>query len=45
GSGIGLTISKAIVEAHGGKIEARSKINEGTEFIIELPKRLPLDCH
>ncbi len=38
GSGIGLTIVKAIVEAHKGHIEVRSKVNEGTEFIISLPK-------
>lgn len=37
GSGIGLSISKVIVEAHGGRIEARSQIGEGTEFMIELP--------
>lgn len=38
GSGIGLTIAKAIVEAHKGKIEVISKINSGTEFIVSLPK-------
>jgi len=38
GAGIGLTITKAIVEAHKGKIQVQSKINEGTEFIISLPK-------
>ena len=40
GSGIGLTIAKAIVEAHKGKIEVISKINSGTEFIVSLPKDL-----
>ncbi|MGI6227574.1 MAG: sensor histidine kinase [Peptococcales bacterium] len=39
GSGIGLTIVKAIVEAHKGKIEVKSKLNEGTEFKIFLPKK------
>ncbi len=38
GAGIGLTISKAIIEAHGGNIKVKSEVNEGTEFIIELPK-------
>lgn len=38
GSGIGLTIAKAIVKAHNGNIEVKSKVNEGTEFIISLPK-------
>ncbi len=38
GAGIGLTISKAIIEAHGGNIKVKSEVNEGTEFIIEIPK-------
>ncbi len=38
GAGIGLTIARAIVEAHKGKLEVRSKINEGSEFIVALPK-------
>lgn len=39
GAGIGLTITKAIVEAHKGNIRVNSKVNEGTEFIVSLPKR------
>lgn len=39
GAGIGLTITKAIVEAHKGKIEIKSKVDEGTEFVITLPKQ------
>lgn len=35
GSGIGLTITKAFVEAHGGKIYLESKVNEGTTFTLE----------
>lgn len=38
GAGIGLTIAKTIVEAHDGNIEVYSKVNEGTEFLITLPK-------
>lgn len=38
GTGVGLTISKAIAEAHGGTINVNSKINEGSEFIIKIPK-------
>ncbi len=36
-SGLGLAISKAIVEAHGGSIRAERRAEGGTEFIIELP--------
>lgn len=39
GSGIGLTITKAIVEAHGGTIEAHSQAGEGSEFIVRLPQK------
>lgn len=38
GSGIGLTIVKAIVDAHGGAIAVNSGLGEGTEFIIRLPR-------
>lgn len=37
GSGIGLTITKAFVEALGGKIYLESKVNEGTTFTLEFP--------
>lgn len=37
GLGIGLFISKEIVEAHGGKIWVESRIGEGATFIAELP--------
>ena len=38
GSGIGLTISKHIVEAHNGRLEARSPgLNQGSTFTITLP--------
>jgi PAS domain S-box-containing protein len=37
GTGLGLTISKAIAEAHGGRISFTSAENEGTTFRIELP--------
>lgn len=38
GSGIGLAICKQICTAHGGSIHCTSKVNEGTEFKIKLPK-------
>lgn len=37
GTGLGLYISKAIVEAHGGRIGVRSDDGQGTTFVVELP--------
>ncbi len=37
GVGIGLSIVKHIVEAHGGKVLVRSAVGQGSRFTIELP--------
>ena len=38
GSGIGLTIVKSIVLAHGGHIDVQSEIGKGSTFSVSLPK-------
>jgi NtrC-family two-component system sensor histidine kinase KinB len=37
GAGLGLTISKSIVEAHGGQISVQSQVGRGTTFAFTLP--------
>jgi NtrC-family two-component system sensor histidine kinase KinB len=37
GAGLGLTISKSIVEAHGGQISVQSQVGRGTTFTFTLP--------
>ncbi len=36
-TGLGLTITKELIDMHGGKIWLESKINDGTTFTFELP--------
>ena len=37
GTGLGLPLTKKLVEMHGGEIHLHSKPNEGTEVLITLP--------
>ena len=37
GTGLGLTIAKGIVEAHGGNMEVESEIGRGSTFSFTLP--------
>ena len=38
GTGIGLSLSRCICEAHGGTLNVESKIGEGSTFIVQMPK-------
>ncbi|PSK10599.1 ATP-binding protein, partial [Brevibacillus sp. NRRL NRS-603] len=37
GTGLGLPISRRMVENHGGELHVNSKLGKGTEIIITLP--------
>jgi signal transduction histidine kinase len=39
GTGMGLVLSKMLIEMHGGQITASSKVDKGTTFDISLPDR------
>lgn len=41
GTGVGLTISRAIVRAHHGEITAESRPGKGSCFTVKLPKQSP----
>jgi signal transduction histidine kinase len=38
GSGLGLSVSWGIVEAHGGRIDVQSQVGRGTTFTVMLPR-------
>ena len=41
GTGLGLPIARTIVEAHGGRIWAESKVGEGTSISFSVPRSQP----
>ena len=42
GSGLGLALTKNLIELHGGQIELISALGEGTTFVIRLPLNVKL---
>ncbi|WP_428696612.1 sensor histidine kinase [Stappia sp.] len=44
GTGLGLPIVQALVQMHGGKLELRSKLREGTEVIVTFPASRVLEA-
>jgi signal transduction histidine kinase len=38
GLGLGLSLVKAVVQAHGGDVTVSSQVNQGSEFVVRLPK-------
>ncbi|MGD8530142.1 MAG: PAS domain-containing sensor histidine kinase [Syntrophobacterales bacterium] len=38
GSGLGLALTSEIIRLHGGEVQVSSKVDEGSHFVIRLPK-------
>ncbi len=41
GTGLGLSLSHGIIERHGGTMEVKSEVGQGTCFVLQLPHELP----
>jgi signal transduction histidine kinase len=41
GLGLGLSLVKAIVEAHGGRVTVESSRDQGSQFLLHLPRAVP----
>jgi two-component system phosphate regulon sensor histidine kinase PhoR len=39
GTGLGLSIVTHILDAHGGRIRAKSEVGRGSEFVFDLPRK------
>ena len=42
GTGLGLFIANKIVQAHQGKIQLESELNQGARVVVKLPRRGPI---
>jgi signal transduction histidine kinase len=38
GTGLGLSIVKGILDMHGGSVQAKSELGQGSRFIVRLPR-------
>jgi signal transduction histidine kinase len=43
GTGLGLSLARRIVEDHGGRLEATSELDKGSQFTLVLPKTRPTE--
>jgi signal transduction histidine kinase len=43
GSGLGLYLTRALVEAHGGRISVKSQLGEGSVFTVRFPRQVTDD--
>jgi PAS domain S-box-containing protein len=41
GTGLGLMVTRKLIEEHHGSIEVKSQVNQGTTFTVQLPYREP----
>jgi signal transduction histidine kinase len=42
GTGLGLAVSKKIIDDHGGRVEVQSQVGKGSHFKILLPAHIPV---